>query len=233
MVKKTIVSAMIVGNDASRYLNEVLEHLQTFVDGLVILDDGSTDGTETLCLSQPKLLAYHKRPYPIFAKSPIAVRQELWAMLESIDPEWVFCLDADERFDDEIRLSLPNMIRQEHYEAVRFPVYHLWGDRRHIRIDQGFNPQRNYELLLHRYQSDRPVHWQQPGSYADRCPLEIHSLPSCYSHIRLYHLGWANPKAIRENPLPDYPLHPSHQFNGCTTSAKELIPTLSLWDTPS
>lgn len=230
MAKKTLVSSLIVGNDASRYLHEVLNHLQMFVDGLVIIDDGSTDGTETLCLNQPKLLAFHKRKTPGYGKNPIAVRRELWSMLESLNPEWVVALEADELFDDEITRALPEMIRQERYDAVRFPVYHLWGDRHHIRVDQGFNPQHNYELLLYRFKNNYHYHWPRPGTLTDRCPTEVYSFPALFSHIRVFHLGWSSPKAIRENPMPDYPLHPSHRAPpGINTPLKSLTPTLIPW----
>lgn len=224
---------MIVGNDVSRYLKEVLVHLQTFVDGLVILDDSSNDGTETLCLTQPKLLAYQKRSRPGYAKEPIVLRRELWSMVESVNPEWVFCLEADERFDDAIRKSLPRLVHQHRFDAVRFPLYTLWGDRRHIRIDHGFNPQHNYQLLLHRFEAGLEPHWHNSDISADRCPLEVQSWPCLYSHIRVYHLGWSDTRAIREEPMLDYPLHPAH--HGVWDDGpmiRDLTPTLAPWDVP-
>lgn len=195
--KKNLVAALIVGNEADRYLSEVLAHLQTYVDGLIILDDGSTDETEEIILAQPKLIAYRKRPRSGFWSNEAEVRQELWTMIEAVGPRWVLAIDADEIFDEQIKGALPSMLRQEKFQAFRFPIYHFWGDRRHIRVDKWWDPRRNYEIFLFRYLPEQIYHWPHRELHCGRYPTEVLFYPSRFSHIRLYHYGWANPDEIK------------------------------------
>lgn len=200
-MKKNLVAALIVGNEAGRYLSEVLTHLQTYVDGLIILDDGSTDGTDAICLNQPKLLRFKKRTTSGFWRNEAEVRSELWSMVETVEPEWVLMMDADEIFADDIRTFLPRMLKQDRFEAVRFPIYHFWGDRLHIRVDKWWDPRRNYEILLFRYHADQQFHWAQRELHCGRYPIEILFYPSRFSHIPLFHYGWANPDDIKAKYL--------------------------------
>lgn len=196
-MKKNLVAALIVGNEANRYLSEVLAHLQSYVDGLIILDDGSTDGTEQICTAQPKLVAFKKRSSSGFWSNEAEVRSELWSMVESIEPKWVLMIDADEIFEDRIRDFIPRFIQQDKFQAVRFPIYHFWGDRSHIRVDKWWDPRRNYEILLFRYWPDQTYHWLQRELHCGRYPAEVLFYPSRFSHIRLFHYGWANPDDIK------------------------------------
>ena len=43
------LAMMAVRNEAGRFLRPVLDRLGTLVDGIVILDDASTDDTPALC----------------------------------------------------------------------------------------------------------------------------------------------------------------------------------------
>lgn len=195
--KKNLVAALIVGNEADRYLREVLAHLQTYVDGLIVLDDGSTDGTDAIIQEQPKLIAFRKRTSSGFWTNEAELRQELWSMIESVAPQWVLAIDADEIFDEPIKAALPSLLRQERFQAVRFPIYHFWGDRRHIRVDKWWDPRRNYEIMLFRYKPEQSYHWPQRELHCGRTPMEVLFYPSRFSHIRLYHYGWANPEEIK------------------------------------
>lgn len=190
-----------MGNEANRYLSEVLAHLQTYVDGLIVLDDGSTDGTDRICMKQPKLIAFKKRNSSGFWSNEAEVRGELWSMVESVGPEWVLMIDADEIFEDGIREFIPRVLKQERFHAVRFPIYHFWGDRFHIRVDKWWDPRRNYEILLFRYHADQVYHWTQRELHCGRYPIEVLFYPSRFSHIRLYHYGWATPDDIKTKYL--------------------------------
>jgi glycosyltransferase involved in cell wall biosynthesis len=188
---------MIVGNATSRHLETSLTRLETYVDGFIILDDGSTDQTENICINQKKLLLYKKRRNTGFWQNETKIRQELWKMIETAQPKWVLIIDPDELLEDTIRHVLPDIIDQERFHAVHFPVNHFWGSEKHIRTDGEWNPHKNYELLLFRYFTDLEYHWPVNAGPCLRHPLEVLSYPSRYSHVRLFHYAWADCTNIR------------------------------------
>ena len=188
---------MIVDSATSHHLEETLAHLETFVDGFLILDCDATDQTERICLNQEKLITYKRRQIKDFSRNETGLRQELWQMVEAAEPKWVLTIDPDEMFEDTIREALPNLIYQERFDAIRFPVNHLWGSLNYIRTDGEWNPHKNYELVLFRYLKDRSYNWPSHGIPSLRHPLEVLSYSCRYSHIRLFHLAWIDRAAIR------------------------------------
>lgn len=200
-MKKKLVATLITGNDTARHLRQVLTHLQTYVDGLVILDDGSTDETEEICLSQPKLISFYKRPAPGFARDASLVRRELWEMVDVVAPDWVLAMEADEIMEDGIRQELPQLLNQSRFGAVRFPVCHFWGNQQYVRVDKWWSPQKNYELLLFRH---CPGAHRDTTSWSGRHPIEVLTYPTRFSHIRLRHYGWADTKAAGTRTEPAF-----------------------------
>ncbi|HBL36074.1 MAG TPA: family 2 glycosyl transferase, partial [Firmicutes bacterium] len=76
--KKSLLAMMAVRNEAERYLKPVLDRLSNYVDGIVILDDASTDGTPDLCRAHPKVIRFERLTTPLFAQNEAALRSKLW-----------------------------------------------------------------------------------------------------------------------------------------------------------
>jgi glycosyltransferase involved in cell wall biosynthesis len=90
----------------SELIVDTLRHIETICDGLIIYDDASTDGT-------PELVERHARKLLALVRGGVwstnRVAEEtrhralLYERAKAFDPSWVFCFDADERFDTGIR----------------------------------------------------------------------------------------------------------------------------------
>src|SRR5512135_3727318 len=92
-----LVSAILTKNEASRYLPEVLDGCGRF-SRIVVLDDGSTDHTESLCRNHPAVIAYRKRDATSAAWGAEApARAELWNLAAEYG-EWCLFTDADQLF---------------------------------------------------------------------------------------------------------------------------------------
>jgi cellulose synthase/poly-beta-1,6-N-acetylglucosamine synthase-like glycosyltransferase len=72
-----LTAMMQVRNETGRYLEQVLEELSEFVDDIVIVDDGSTDGTVRLCNSFAKVSKLVTLEHSIFGRE-WELRKTLW-----------------------------------------------------------------------------------------------------------------------------------------------------------
>lgn len=189
--KRSVLAMMTVRNEAGRYLRPVLDRLGAYVDGIVVLDDASTDHTPELCRAHPRVIRFERLATSLFAQDEASLRQRLWELTVELNPTWILALDADELLEAKITRVLPALCAQTRYELVSFPVYHFWGDFRHYRVDGWWHPARARTACLHRYQKSRRYHWAPRPLHCGRFPQEAYLTPRLDSPIRLLHLGYA------------------------------------------
>ncbi len=189
--KRSVLAMMVVRNEADRYLRPVLNRLGACVDGIVVLDDASTDHTPELCRAHPQVIRFERLATPFFAEDEAKLRQRLWELTVELNPTWILALDADELLEAKFSQVLPALCAQTRYDLVSFPVYHFWGDFRHYRVDHWWHPARARTACLHRRQKNRSYHWAPRPLHCGRFPQEAYLTPRLNSGIRLLHLGYA------------------------------------------
>ncbi|HBT17678.1 MAG TPA: glycosyl transferase family 2 [Firmicutes bacterium] len=230
--KPTLLAMMVVKNEANRYLLPVLNHLADYVDGIVILDDASTDQTPELCRSHKKVLRFQQLEQSLFEQDEAALRKILWEMTVGLAPTWILALDADEIFETRIIKELPYLIHQEDFDLITFPAYHFWGDLGHYRIDHYWNPALSRIACLYRYQGNLTYHWTSRRLHCGRFPQEAYLAPRRLSNIRLLHLGYAAKKEHSQKYKRYLSLDPQGKF--CPLSHYQSIlnpkPCLRKWN---
>ncbi|HHT48739.1 MAG TPA: glycosyltransferase [Firmicutes bacterium] len=193
--KRAVLAMMVVRNEADRYLKPVLDRLGSTVDGIVVLDDASTDRTPELCRAHPQVIRFERLTTPLFTQDEAQLRQRLWAFTVELNPTWILALDADELLAASFARALPTFCAQTRFDLISFPVYHFWGNFRQYRVDHRWHPARARTACLHRYQKSRHYHWAPRRLHCGRFPQEAYLTPKLNSGIPLLHLGYADPVA--------------------------------------
>lgn len=190
-----ITLAMLVRDEADRYLRDVLSQAARLVDEAVILDDASTDGTPELC---EELLAAAGLPHQVVRLDRSGFGQEwrvrrlLWELVAQRRPDWILCLDADELIDDCPTHALRSLVDQSRHDVVAFRLFDMW-DTEHYRDDPLWTAHRRWWPLLVRWSPDTPERWPEAGQHCGRWPVGIvgiADLPALRSPLRIKHLGW-------------------------------------------
>lgn len=197
-----VVLAMLVRDEAERYLDRVLRRAAPMVDSVVVLDDGSTDGTPDLVSALLGQLDVEHRLVRVTGSlfdQEWTLRQSLWQLAIASRPDWVLCLDADELLDGELRRdALRPWVDQGQFDVVGFPLFDLWDDEEHYRDDGLWTAhRRSWPLLVRRDPNDSDA-WARQPQHCGRFPLDVavrrRVLPA---DLRVLHLGWLSPEDRR------------------------------------
>ncbi len=142
--------AVILTRDEAHHIGACIQGLRDWVDGVLVWDSGSVDGTPALARQAGAWVVH--RPFDDYAHQ----RQ---AVLDTVDATWILFVDADERVTPALAQEIRTAI--DRGDAVGY-----WVPRRNIVVGQevrggGFWP--DYQLRLLRrdraaYDLARPVH---------------------------------------------------------------------------
>lgn len=197
-----IVAALLVRNEADRYLTEVLHSLRPLVDTILVLDDGSTDGSVRLCESLGAIVR-HRKGAAMWGQESSA-RKELWDWATEVAGEgWVLIADADQ-----VLVAEPQAFRalctSWEVTAWGIPLYDCWDARTQFRADgfwQGYQVARPW---LFRADACPSPEWNPRGIHCGHAPCNFPLLMGVVPEGMFWkHLGWLAP-ADREAKYTRY-----------------------------
>lgn len=149
--RQRIVAGYRVKNGA-RWLKDTLDKTASVVDGIVILDDGSTDETPLIAQTHPGVMQYvrHERPF-----QELRDRNEVWDLMrhqtfEGQPADWGLILDADEVLEDKVTDDYLQRLCHPIHPDVQgyvFKVDTFWRGRDKIRCDGTFGNLRGVRLV--------------------------------------------------------------------------------------
>jgi len=199
-----IVCLMQIRNE-SKHIPEVLQHLDSYCDGIVLLDDDSTDGSFEMAISDKLLLKVKKDRGEKF--DDLGNRNILLQLGHLFNAKWFLFMDADERFDKRYS-DLKRIIANSAHDTILFRLVHIWNEKKSYRIDVP----RSEDGILLRYrmfrnrgftqiQSDKQLHFPVTPFILNPNKLE--------RDILILHYGLMD-KNVRMRKFKDY----SKQDNG-------------------
>ncbi|MEW6696900.1 MAG: glycosyltransferase [Bacillota bacterium] len=225
-----ITLAMLVRNEAGRYLERVLEEAKQFVDNAVILDDASEDDTVEVCKQLLKGI-----PLTIVSNetscfhNEIYLRKKLWQMAVETAPDWILILDADEIFEDNAAEVLKMLAKQKDLYWYAFRLFDMWTET-HYREDPYWCAHKTFRPFMVRYVPGFDCRWRETPLHCGRLPMNILDLKGENHPLRLKHLGWMKPadrlqkyyRYKRLDPLARYGI--AEQYESILDPRPNLVP---------
>lgn len=193
-----VTLSMLVRNESSKFIREMLAHAAQYIDNAVILDDASDDNTVEVCKEALKDI-----PLTILSNkehgfnNEVALRKQLWQMTVDTNPDWILCLDADEIFEDGIINIINKLVNQPSFDHYSFRLYDMW-DSNYYREDSYWQSHNYYRIFLLRYQPNYNYLWNETPLHCGRIPQNMYEQSGCICHIKLKHYGWSTEKLRQE-----------------------------------
>lgn len=229
-MERPLLAMLPVHNEAGRYLKAALNRLSAFVDGIVVLDDASTDETPELCRNHSSVVRYHRLNESLFDSDEAALRRLLWKMTVELEPGWIIAIDADEIFESGINHEILLLTGETRWDCIFFTIIHFWGDFTNYRVDGLWDPALSKTPCLYRFRKDIEYHWPNRKLHCGRFPIECYRRPGSVSKIRLLHLGYAQQEEQYSKFQRYLTLDPQGEF--CPATHYQSIiapPSLKQW----
>jgi len=191
---RTLVAVYRIKNAKSTILASI-EATARFADHIVVLDDGSTDGTGDLVKNMPKVSTYVYQDLPFDERRD---RNQILQLAAKHNPDWVISIDADEIFEMEKERAQKLMhLNDPHTKVLGFHWYTFWEPtHKWFRADGIFGSMSGFRMYK----------WEPNQSIVGGTAEGLHcgNIPRFskgayrYTNIRVRHLGYDQEELRRE-----------------------------------
>jgi len=130
--------ALLAVRDGMRYLPGFLRNIAPQVDGILALDDGSSDESPQVLARHAAVIELLRRPRNRPTWDEVGNHRALVAAALRHRAEWILCVDADERLEREFRVRAERVIARGSllgYSAYAVRLRELWDDLGQYRVD--------------------------------------------------------------------------------------------------
>ncbi len=210
--KPTIFLIVQFYNEIERmpdFFANVLPH----VDGIIGLNDGSSDGSSEYFSAQPKVLTVIHNPIrnPHRWDEPNN-RRALIQATHQYQPDWLLALDMDERVEVNFRQKVERSVRIADFlgtPKIAFDLLELWDSEYIYRVDGIWGKKRRTRLF--RWTPDHQI--AEVALHGPWTSVFHHFKKKSYqSRLRIYHLGTLT-EADRIKRIAKYKrLDPTNQY---------------------
>ncbi len=165
-----LLACMPMKNE-SWILRYTLSSLSEFVDGIIVLDDGSTDDSVVIAKSYSKVMKVIEKGV---RDEKSRNEPEDWNRLTSeaikMGATWILYTDADEMLEPKFAQEVKTMMKNEAAGFYRFRKISVWKNLLEFRTDQSrFDHQAKETLNPVLVRASKTLHWPNPkGNLAKR-----------------------------------------------------------------
>lgn len=190
-MKPMKLAAILRIKDQILTIDECLTKLSTIVDLIIVLDNGSTDGTLEAYKKFPKVVKVLHTTEFDEGRDKIMLLDEA----KKTDADWILWIDADEIFENHFTREVAESYMRSKYNRITFRMCNFWMNKKDCRYDGNY--------FLYTLHPQRSMWRNMPSAYFKN--LKIHngdiqgvSGPTLISPYRLKHYGYADPKKALE-----------------------------------
>lgn len=182
-----IIANMIGRNEADRYLEEVLDHLNQHVDAIVFTDDGSEDST--FMIARDAGAHTIRLSDSLFEENEGKLREVSWEHLQTVarHGDWILSIDCDEKLFPPLDLHF--MLENLKESVVMATFYHMWNETQY-RVDKAWKPDQQPRLFRYFKEGHIMQRALACGQYPTYVKQMVRDGKVRDSGIKMQHLGY-------------------------------------------
>lgn len=191
--RRTRLIVTLAVRDDIRFLPGFFDSLSPQADGVVALDDGSTDGSAEYLAGRPEVLELMRNPPDRPEWDEVGNHRALVRAAVRHGADWIASLDADHRVETGFRDRAERLIRRGRALGVKawsWQVRELWGTEDQWRADGMWGDKRRASLF--RARADHA--FDERRLHARKAPLQA-AIAGYYlkGDLIVYHLRMVDP----------------------------------------
>ncbi len=176
--------------DQIKIIDACLSKLSQIVDELIIIDNGSTDGTLEAYKKYPKIVQILYTTGYDEGRDKIMLHEEA----KKRNPDWIIWTDADEVFEDHFTREVVEGYMNSKYNRITFRMCNFWLSYERCRYDD--------QYYLYNLHPQRSMWRNEEGAYFRNRKLhngDIMGVPgkTFVSPYRLKHYGYVDKKEMQ------------------------------------
>lgn len=212
-VEQDFKSLLLVQSyNEEKQITAFLENVSAYFDGIVLLDDESTDDTYKLAKHPSLVLKVKKKRYGF---NDLENRNILLDIASFFNTEWLAFMDVDERIDR--RYADFNFMNDREIEVGIFRLVHVWNDEKVYNADYPYSEggvQQKYRMFRNKGRMQivtekKCLHFQLTPYYEK----------ICVTNILLLHYG----NMLEEERLKKYRFYSVEDVEGDQQSYEHLV----------
>jgi hypothetical protein len=189
-----LVTALLVRNEADRYLKRVLERCAEFSDAILVLDDGSTDGTPELAQECSLVLLKRRQSDDLAWGKETPARKELWERGAKLAGDgWLLICDADMILKGDPR----SYTETWECNSWAWPLVDLWDSEQTFRVDGpwsvGPSTPRPWLFRPSAVPDGWSPQWGTAGLHSGHAPPNFPTACGVATELLWYHLAYVKP----------------------------------------
>lgn len=180
------------------YIQRSIESCIEMSDKIIILDNHSTDSTESICKSFGDKIDFVSSPFDDINEARDKDFLMSYVFKSYSPPDWFMCFDGDEALEPGGAATLRstakhfiNMPMSPH--AINFQFLYIWDNNNNVRLDgvySKFHAPRLWRVPKHDLSLCNYTNWySKSGLHCGWTPHTIPNKPSYISKIKILHWG--------------------------------------------
>ncbi len=190
---KIVVIAQIYNEMRKGNLERFWKYIQPVCDGLVVYDDGSTDGSYEYMLDKA---IFTLRAGENDFENELNHKKILLEYALKLQPDFILRMDADELLTSNAQIELQNICKyadENNIDAISFHEINLWRSHSWKRIDNSYNL--GWFVRLWRVTPDLMYNETNPGLHQQDYPQSITTIKKTDS-VSVIHYGFDSDRSL-------------------------------------